>query len=276
VKWDTACIIIYFYISMSIYAVFGNHTFFIMPDEYTYMNIVNTWNTHGIVYVFETLNENKTVFFLYLQKIFNADIYSTRLLNLLLIIANTGLIYSISKNKLALLYPLIPLFLNSMWLTVETIEVFFILFGLNYLKKHMGLAVGMACLFRPYAIIYSLFMNKRNLMYIGIIGLLACGIMYMNDILFVYADRVFSYGSGGDSNRWMEPDYIALIMMIPLALAGYKNWQYSKYAFAGMIGFLVQIFGHYFIVPYTFFFLAYLAKDNREVSNERTTIDTMG
>lgn len=230
-----------------------------MPDEYSYIHIVNIWNSQGIVCVFETLNENKTFFFLYLQKILHADIMYTRALNIILVILNTYLLYSISKNKLAFVYPCIPIFLNSMWLTVETIEVFFILIGLKYFKDHMSIAVGLACLFRPYAVIYSIFMNKRNIMYIMIIGVLACGALYTNDILFVYFERVFSYGSGADGNRYMEPDYVAVLMMMPLLLAGYKNWEYSKYAFAGMIGFYVQIFGHYFIVPYTFFFLAYLS-----------------
>ena len=256
----------YFIFSMSLYAVYGNHNFYsMMPDEITYAKIVSLWDANGIRYVYETLNENKTYFFLYLQKLYHANAFSTRLLNLLLICINTFLLYSLSKNRLAFLYPLIPLFLNSMWLTVETIEAMFLLLGLRYFNNHMGVAVGLACLFRPYAVVYSILMNKRNLGYILIIGVLASMVLYANDILFVYMDRLFNYGSGSDGNKYMEPDYVALIMMMPLGLAGYSNWKYSKYAFAGMAGFIVQLFGHYFIVPYTFFYLAYLSKSKQKL-----------
>ena len=257
---DHISIFIFFYILTLLYVCFGNHIFFIQFDERVYLSSINTWNQFDIATVYNISGENKTIFFLYIQKILGANIIYTRILNVLLIIGTMYLLYSLSGNKLAFLYPLIILFLNSMWLTVEIIEVFIMLLGFKYLKNHMGVAVGLACLFRPYAVIYSLFMDKRNMIYIIIIGLSACAILYMNDVLFIYAELMIGYGSNGIQNKLDTVDTYSLFLLIPLIIAGYKNWHYSKYAFAGMVGLSVQMFAHYFIVPYTFFYLAYLTK----------------
>jgi len=72
---------------------------------------------------------------------------------------------------------------------------------------------------------------------------------------------MLDYGTSAGRHRDNIRDYYALTLMIPIMFAGYKNIKYSKYAFASMIGFVVQLFGHYFLVPYSFFFLAYLTME---------------
>jgi len=61
-------------------------------------------------------------------------------------------------------------------------------------NRYSGLFIGLAAIFRPYAIVYSILLNKTQLKPFILITVAFIGVMLSQGILFEYAYRIFEYG----------------------------------------------------------------------------------
>ena len=197
-------------------------------DETTYGNIVSDWNTQGIG-VLPSHFDTKPLSFLYIEKLFKADetILYTRFLNIVLIVSVTVLFYSLTKRKEAFLYLIIPIFLNLMWLTVEIIEVFFVVLALRYVNQK-GLFIGLATLFRPYAILYSILINNTQRLYVLVIGALFSVVLIYYNLFIPYALHLFNYAATGHDFGGIDP--LAISFWILMLVVGWKNKEMRKYS----------------------------------------------
>lgn len=225
----------------------------IMPDEQFYINVSNNFTIDHIRYLYDSNWEMKPITFLTVEKILESDILLTRILNLILVIINTILIYKLTNNRLAFIYLIFPVFLNSMWMTVETIELMFLLLGLLY-KERNGIFVGLATIFRPYSILYSVLLNKKQIIHIIIIGSIFSVVLLYLGLFFPYLFELFRY----TQNKYDEFDFLAIVMLIMLFIMGSKNKLMLKYSLIAMIPLSVKLYGHYFLPVYTFLFIGFL------------------
>lgn len=223
-------------------------------DEKVYKNISQDFDS------LYTTPDNKPIFFLYLQKLLDADTNKTRALNIILIIICTYLIFKITNSKTAFLYPIIPIFLNSMWLTVEIIEIMFLLLSFRYVKCS-GLFIGLASVFRPYALLYSVLLNKNQRIYFLAVLLLAVIYLAYINYLGIYVTRLIGYGL----NERDAIDYLSLAWLILWLIIGLTfkqtiadNTGLWKYVLISIAPLYIKMYGHYFLVPYTLLFLGYL------------------
>jgi hypothetical protein len=230
------------------------------PDESVYANISTAYKQGGISALIE-MNDDKPLTFLLLQSYLNASntIIFTRGFNFVLIIICTIFIFKITANKLACLFPIIPAFLNSMWLTVEIIEVFFILLSLMYGDKR-GWFIGLAAIFRPYAVMYMALLDKKNIIKALVIGGIYAGLLYLSGGFFVYLNTVLGYG------RSPYDDGLAvmgIILFIPMALLGNHNKTMFKWGVIASLPILLRPgWGHYYLPAYSLFFIGYLWEEN--------------
>lgn len=237
-------------------------------DEKVYHNIVQNWNEKGIT---STIGDNKPIFFLYLQKFLDGDFIKTRILAIILIFFNTYLIYKITNRKLALIYPFFYFFLVSIWLTVEVIEAMFLLLMFTQKKQlHQGFFVGVATFFRPYALFYSVLLKKKSdFAYVITFLLFFILALYSFGLLQSYPQTLFNYAT--NSNEIGKTfgvsqesfDYPAMVVLFLLILSQ-RNKEYARWGYVSLIPLALRQFGHYFITPYSIFFLAYLKDDKNE------------
>lgn len=230
-----------------------------MPDEQLYKSISNNFTINHIRDLYNQHNEMKPITFLTLEKIFESDIFLTRMLNLVFIIINTFLIYKLTKNKLAFIYPIFPVFLNSMWLTVETIELMFLLTGLIY-KERNGIMVGLAMIFRPYSILYSVLLPKKQVLQVVIIGIIFSILLLLLGLFFPYLFELMSYGNNSNN----EFDFLAIVMLIMLFIMSNQNKHMLKYALLACIPLYFKLYAHYFLPAYTFLFIGFLLTMNKD------------
>lgn len=233
-----------------------------MPDELMYIDISNNFTLDHIRDLYNDHNEMKHITFLTLEKIFNSDIFLTRMLNLIFVLINTFLIYKLTKNKLSFIYPIFPIFLNSMWLTVETIEMMFLLLGLLY-KERQGIFIGLAMIFRPYAILYSVLLSKKQILNLIIIGILFSVLLLILGLFFPYLFELISY----TKKPYDEYDFLAIVMLIMLFIMGSNNKEMLKYSILTLIPLTMRLYGHYFISAYTFLFIGFLLTMNEDLKN---------
>ncbi len=226
----------------------------IQVDEIIYGNIVRDWNQQGISALADHA-DNKPITFLYLQKILKADetVLYTRILNLMLVVCCSTLIYSLTKRYESYLFIIIPMFLSAMWLTVEIIELMFILLAIRY-KRHAGVFVGLAAIFRPYAVLYSVLLKRNQLHYVFEIGLLFSGLLLYLGLFSTYLNTVLAYGQ--IPNDWL--DKTALSFLVVFGILGTNSKEIFKYGLIACIPLFIRLWGHYFITPYGLFFMGYL------------------
>lgn len=230
-------------------------------DEYLYKNVTNNFNVEYIKYLYYNTLETKPLSFLTLQKVLNnADPTYTRGLNLILIIISTFLIYKITSNKFAFLYILIPIFLDSMWLTAEIIEVTFVLLSIRY-ATNSGLFVGLATIFRPTALLYSVLLKRRQILYVLGIGFIFALILFEVGLFWAYWYEVTHYVQ----TIFIEPDIFVLISFILLAIIG-LNRQMLGYIIISAIPLGMKLYPHYFLPVYTFLFIGFLLNMNEDFS----------
>lgn len=230
----------------------------IQIDEKVWGNVSRDWKLNGI----ESLNtntDNKPVPFLALQRLLQADrtVMYTRTLNIVLIASCAILIYSITKRYESFLFVIIPVFLNSMWLTVEIIETLFVLLAIKY-KNYSGLYIGLAMLFRPYAILYSVLLKRKQIFMVAGIGIWFTGFLLYQGLFFSYLNKVIGYGS----EQLPLTDYMAMFFLIPLAILGTRNKEMFKYGLVACIPLLLRSWGHYFLPGYAVFLTSYLKGDD--------------
>ncbi len=232
----------------------------IQIDERVYRDTVDAWNKNGVSGLngrYETVVENKPVSFLLIQRILNADILYTRLLNLIIIIVISLLLYKQSKNPLSFIFILIPLFLSSMWLTVEIFEILFLLLSIH-LPRHSGLFTSLAVIFRPYALIYAIFLKGTQRVYFSVILSAFVIIMYAYGILFQYAETLIKYGSSSVGIS----ETLGLYLLFPLMIIAVNGDKILlKYAIISCIPLLFRTWAHYLLPTYTFLFLSYLKQN---------------
>lgn len=223
-------------------------------DEQIWARDVKIWKDQGIRALADNI-DNKPITFLAVERILQADrtVMYTRLLNIALIAFISILIYSITKRYESFLFIIIPVFLTSMWLTVEAFELMFVLLSLKY-KEYSGIFIGLAVLFRPYAILYSLLLKRRQIIYVLIIGSLFAALLLYLGLFFPYLERVTAYGSE------TEPlsDYPAVVVLVPMLIIGMRNKEIFKYGLLACVPLILRTWAHYFITPYGLFLTSYL------------------
>jgi len=232
----------------------------IQADEITYGDIVRDWNIYGIQ-ALTVHSDNKPITFLYIEKLLKADETNkyTRIFNFILIGVVTYLLFKITKRYESLVFLLIPGFVNTQWLNVEIFETIFILLSIYY-SKHAGLFVGIATIFRPYAILYTILLKKEQYKYVIGIGILFALFIFSQGLFFSYLNRVLEY----PTEPRLEFDYIGLAVLILFVIIGTKNKNMFKYGFVACIPLIIRTWGHYMITPYTLFLLAYLSKEENK------------
>lgn len=256
--WLTIIFMVLIYLTLgNSYHILGhyrNGTGYLQPDERVWGDIIKDWNERGIIAVKEA-DDNKPLTFLYIQKLLDGDWIKTRLLNALLIIVNTFLIYRLTKRKEAFVYPLFYFFLSSLWLTVEVIETLLLLIMFS-VQKWRGWFIGLATIIRPYALLFAIKLTKKELVGLATVLIVFALVLQYHGLLFPYIHRVLEYGSESS----YETDYVAILVLIPLMLIA-RNKELNKWGYISLIPLLFRQFGHYFITPYTLFFLSFLKGD---------------
>ena len=228
-------------------------------DEIVYKEGSDNFSINHIRDMYINNYVNKPLTFLILEKIFASDIFLTRMLNLLLVIINTFLIYKLTKNKFSFLYFVFPVLTNSMWLTVEIIEAMFLLLGLCY-KERNGIFVGLATIFRPYSILYTILLSKKQIFYVIIVGAVFSVILLILGLFFPYFFNVISY----THNTYGEVDFLLFVMLGILFIIGCRNRLMLKYSIIAMVPLYMRSFGHYFLPVYTFLFVGFLLSMNED------------
>jgi len=233
-------------------------------DEQLYSNLTSNFTVEHIKYLYSITMETKPLPFLSVQKILgNANYIYTRILNFLLIFLCTILIYKITNNKLSFLYVLIPIFLDTMWLTAEIIEIFFILLSIQYVNKS-GMFVGLATIFRPSSLLYSILLKKKHILVVMIIGTLYAVLLVYLGLFFPYLYEVTSYTQTIYGTR---ADFIVILYLYMLIIMGITNKRIFPYVVVSAIPLLMKVYWHYFLPVYTFLYIGYLLNLNEDLKD---------
>ncbi len=210
--------------------------------------------------VYNANRESNPITFLTLYKVLgNANPTVTRTFNLLLIIICTYLLYKITNNKVSFLYILIPIFLDSMWLTLEIVEILFILLSILYINRS-GIFVGLAMIFRPTAILYTLLVSNRQKLSVIVIGVLFSILLLALGLFFPYLHEVTVYASDGFPGLDMLV-VVILFMFIPIGL----NKHILPYIVVASIPLFIKTYPHYFLPLFTWLFLGFLWNMNEDL-----------
>ncbi len=247
-------------IGMSISVNFSNVFVHKNHDETTWGNVSNNFTTEHIRYLYNNIMESKPLPFLVVQKVLDGNYIYTRILNYILIFLSTILIYRITNNKLSFLYVLIPMLLDTMWLTAEIFEVFFILLSIRYVDKS-GLFTGLAMIFRPSAILYSILLKWKQIPYVVIIGILFSLLLLSLGLLFPYWHETTTYSQDG----FIGIDSLPALYFLMLVAMGITNKKMLPYVIVSAIPLLMKTYWHYFLPVYTFLFVAYLLNLNNDI-----------
>lgn len=238
-------------------------------DEHLYQNVSNNFTIEHIKYLEYNVMESKPLTFLTLQKVLNnADHTTTRAFNFLLIILCTFLIYKITNNnKFAIFFILIPIFLDSMWLTAEIVEVTFVLLSIRYAEQS-GIFIGLSTIFRPSGIIYTLLLKKKQMIYVFVIGILYALLLIYLDLFNSYLFEVINYAEDG----FMGLDMLVVVVLVMFAIIG-LNRKMIGYIIATALFLSVKMYPHYFLPIMTFLFVGFLLNMNsdwEDIKNENS------
>ena len=216
--------------------------------------IVNIGTIQGFFDVLANEHEIKSAAFIGLQVLLKVHetIAYTRALNIVLILLIMLMMYDMTKRKEVLLFPLIPWFLNSLWLTNEIVEVFFVIVSIRFIQ-YSGFLIGIATVLRPWALVYTMLLKRNQIKYVLAVGLVYVMILLYYNSFFVYLDIVLNYSVA----RIGPSDYVATFFLIFFLFIGYKTPMF-KYGIVSMLCLLTKLSYHYFIPVYTFFFFGYL------------------
>lgn len=230
-------------------------------DEHLYKNVSNNFTADHIRYLEYNVMESKPLPFLTLQKVLNnADPLYTRSFNFLLIIIIIFLIYDLTdKNNFAFLYILIPVFLDSLWLTAEVIEVTFVLLSIKYASKS-GLFIGLSTIFRPSGIIYTLLLKKKQMLYVLGIGTAYAMLLLYLDLFWSYWYEVTMYAY----DQFVGIDMLVIVILIMFLIIG-LNRQMMGYVIATALFLNIKLYPHYFLPIMTFLFVGFLLNMNNDI-----------
>ncbi len=229
-------------------------------DEHLYKNVSNNFTVEHIRDLEYNVQEIKPLTFLVLQKSLNdADPFLSRGLNLILIIICTFLIYKITNNKFTCLFILIPIFLDSMWLTAEIIEVTFVLLSIQYANKS-GIFIGLSTIFRPSGILYTLLLKKKQMIYVLIIGTIYALILVYLGLFNSYLFAVINYGA---NDGFFGIEMMVIIILGMFFIIG-LNKRIIGYIIASVLFLSVKMYPHYFLPIMTFLFVGFLLNMNED------------
>lgn len=201
--------------------------------------------------------DNKSPLFLLVNHLLRIDltVFYTRLLNYLIMLLCIVIIYSITKRWESILFILIPFFSAPFTLLDISFELLFILLSLKY-EQHSGIFTGLAMIFRPYAIVYTLLLERKQQLIVFVIGACYAGFLLISGVFWAYLHTLTSYGSAGLWQFYPIP----FIVLVLFAYAGSENKKLFKYGLVACIPLLIRTWGHYFIVPTVMYFLSYLSR----------------
>lgn len=211
-------------------------------------------HSQGIDYL-KTHPDTKPLSFLYIEYLLNGSIVYTRILNYILIGLTTYFIFKVTSSKLAILYPLIPIFLNGMTLTDEIIPAMFVVASFYYMQYN-GVFIGLAAIFNPFSVLYGFLLNKKNAAYFVIIGSSFAGLLLILGLFFPYLIWLIRYEGLSETKPigWIVIAFLGIFYIM-----GSKNKTILKYAILSTIPVITRpYFEHYYIVPYTVLFVGYL------------------
>ena len=246
----------------------GFQNFFVHKnhDEKNWENATSNFTAEHIAYLYNNVMESKPLAFLTVHKILgNSNVIYTRVMTYLLVFLCTILIYKITNNKLAFFYILIPLFLDALWLTAEIFEVFFILLSIYYVNRS-GIFVGLAMLFRPTAILYSILLKLKQIPYVIIIGIIFVIILLSLGLFFPYWYETTTYSQDG----FIGIDSMPALYFLMLVVMGITNKKMFPYVIVAAIPLLMKTYWHYFLPVYTFLFIGYLLNLNNDLKEIKT------
>lgn len=230
-------------------------------DEQLYKDISNNFSVEYMTYLYNNGLEAKPISFSVLQKVLNgADPLYTRGFSFILVFLSTILIYKITNNKFSFLYPMLVIFLDSLWLTSETIEVFFILLSIQYANRS-GIFIGVATIFRPLTLIYSILLPKKQILNVLIIGILFALVLLGLGLFFPYLHMITVYANDGFVGVFL----MLFVVLMMLAIMGLNNKKMFPYVIISAIPLYVGLFSHYFLPVYTFLFVGYLLNMNNDL-----------
>jgi len=245
-----------------------------MSDEGYYADVTGRILQTGTIQgLFNTLKgdfETKTAPFIALQLVLRAydSIIYTRAFNIALIILITIIVYDMSKRKEAILIPVIFWMMNSMWLTNEVVELAFIIVALRF-AQYSGVLVGIATLFRPWALLYTPLLKRSQVKYVLCIGLMYVGILLYYDSFFFYLSKVYDYaiGSHAFTAGNEAPDYVAILCLSLMFILGHKT-KLFWFGVVAMIPLSTKLYAHYFVGSMTLFYFGYLIQLNQIEKNK--------
>jgi hypothetical protein len=151
-----------------------------------------------------------------------------------------------------------------MWLTAEIIEVFFVLLSIQYANKS-GLCIGLATIFRPTVILYSLLLWRKQILYVLGIGTIFAMVLLGLGLFFPYLHEVTSYAGDGFSGF----DLLLLVILVMLVIMGVTNKRMFPYVVISAIPLYMELFPHYFLPIYSFLFVGYLLNMNDDLREIR-------
>lgn len=231
-------------------------------DETVYRIVVSNFSVTNL----NTNVDTKPIFFLIIEKILNADIVKTRILNIILIAVITSLLYNLTKNTKSLLFILIPISLLSMWLTVEIFEILFLLLAFTYPNKS-GYFVGFATIFRPYSLLFFLLLDRKQKTNFTIIFSIAIGVLLYSGLFFPYIVRLLRYGIIERTFHLLAIEPLIFLIFLVIGFSNIKILNdKSKLCYWQIISFVpfyIGLYGHYFLTPVSLLFLGYLLQDNK-------------
>jgi len=234
-------------------------------DETTWGNISNNFTVDHIRYLYNNVMESKPLLFIATHKVFGSpNVTYTRLLNYLLIILSSIIIYKITNNRLSFLYFLIPVFLDTIWLTAEIFEVFFILLSIHYVNRS-GIFVGLAMLYRPSAILYSVLLKWKQIQYVIALGMIFVIVLLSLGLFFPYLYETTTYSKDG----FIGIDAMPAFYFLMLVVMGITNRRMLPYVIISMFPLLMKTYWHYFLPVYTFLFIGYLLNLNEDLKDIR-------
>ncbi len=261
IRNGTALFFILILIGISVSVNFDNVLTPYNSDEQIYKNISDNFTLEHIRYLYNHGMESKPISFLVLEKILNnADPFYTRGLGYILIFLSTFLIYKITNNRLSFLYPLIVIFLDTMWLTAEIIEIFFVLLSIQYTNRS-GWFIGLATIFRPTSLLYSFLLPKKQIFSVLLIGTLFALILFGIRLFFPYLHQVTSYAEDGFVGFFV----MLLVILVMLMIMGLSNRKMFPYIMISAIPLYMELFPHYFLPIYTFLYVGYLLNMNNDL-----------
>jgi hypothetical protein len=135
-----------------------------------------------------------------------------------------------------------------------------VLLSIQYANKS-GIFIGLATIFRPTSILYTLLLKRKQMIYVLIIGTLFAFVLVCLGLFFPYLHEVTSYTKDG----FMGFDVMLLVILVMLLIMGITNKKMFPYVVISAIPLYMELYPHYFLPVYTFLYVGYLLNMNDDL-----------